>query len=511
MKPFNRIKKINGIEYIYEVTPYYDKESKRVKQHSKYLGKNDNGNPVKVRERLPVASLSYGEILPFAKVSQEIGINNILNDYLKPEEVECINAIAFNRVTNPMAMQHIETWYENTYLHNDKSISFTSQWISRLLTKIGQSSLPSLFSNELLKQFKTKSVLLYDITSLSSYSKTIELLEYGYNRDGDSLPQANLSITMDKDTGIPVMYDIYPGSIVDVSTLANTLAKLKSHGVKDGMFVLDRGFFSTENIKSLEGSGLNYIIPASEILKEVKKVISGIHKQIVDPNNMKIHNGSPLFTKNVTIKIGKHDVSGYCYYSPKQAHEEEEWLYKKLHAIKTAIEGLSGITGAEAKQKVESIAGKYFRYITVKFIDGKAVVTIRKQVVAQRIKEMGKFILLYKKDSLDWKECLDTYRSRDLIEKGFDILKNDLELATPGVHKADTLRGLMFVCYLGLLLKMRVLKQLEKSSLHTKYTLPEIMVELSKLKTILMSNGEKIKTELSKKQKEILAALNLCA
>jgi hypothetical protein len=32
MKSFNRIKKINGIEYIYEVTPYYDKETKKIKQ-----------------------------------------------------------------------------------------------------------------------------------------------------------------------------------------------------------------------------------------------------------------------------------------------------------------------------------------------------------------------------------------------------------------------------------------------------------------------------------------------
>jgi len=46
------------------------------------------------------------------------------------------------------------------------------------------------------------------------------LLEYGYNRDGDSLPQINLSLILDKDKGIPVMYDLFPGSISDVSTLS---------------------------------------------------------------------------------------------------------------------------------------------------------------------------------------------------------------------------------------------------------------------------------------------------
>ena len=72
----------------------------------------------------------------------------------------------------------------------------------------------------------TKSTFIYDITSLSSYSKLINLLEYGYSRDPD-LPQLNLSLIVDKRMGIPVMYDIYSESIVDVSTLKNTMKKVK--------------------------------------------------------------------------------------------------------------------------------------------------------------------------------------------------------------------------------------------------------------------------------------------
>jgi len=40
MKSFTRIKSISDIEYIYEITPYYDKEKKKNRQKSKYLGKN---------------------------------------------------------------------------------------------------------------------------------------------------------------------------------------------------------------------------------------------------------------------------------------------------------------------------------------------------------------------------------------------------------------------------------------------------------------------------------------
>ena len=67
MKSFTRIKKINGQEYIYEITPYYDKEKKQIRQKSKYLGKNVNGVPVKVRsqEQIPKKVLSHGAVLHY--------------------------------------------------------------------------------------------------------------------------------------------------------------------------------------------------------------------------------------------------------------------------------------------------------------------------------------------------------------------------------------------------------------------------------------------------------------
>jgi hypothetical protein len=62
MKSFTRIKVINGQEYLYEITPYYDKGKKQIRQKSKYLGKNLNGVPVKVRfkDQVPRKVLSHG-------------------------------------------------------------------------------------------------------------------------------------------------------------------------------------------------------------------------------------------------------------------------------------------------------------------------------------------------------------------------------------------------------------------------------------------------------------------
>jgi len=49
---------------------------------------------------------------------------------------------------------------------------------------------------------------MYDLTSFSSYSQLINLLEYKYNRDDIDFPQLNISMIVDKEKGIPVIYDI---------------------------------------------------------------------------------------------------------------------------------------------------------------------------------------------------------------------------------------------------------------------------------------------------------------
>ena len=39
------------------------------------------------------------------------------------------------------------------------------------------------------------------------------------------------------------MFDLYPGSIVDVSTLKNTIARIRAFGMDRVSLILDRGFF----------------------------------------------------------------------------------------------------------------------------------------------------------------------------------------------------------------------------------------------------------------------------
>jgi transposase len=513
MRSFIRVKKINGQEYLYEITPYYDKEKKQIRQKSKYLGKNVNGVPVRVRskDQIPKKVLSHGEFIPLLKIAKDLELEKILSVVLPSKDVWPALTLAMNYVTRPRALTHIQSWYEGTALSEDHpDLPLSSQSLSRMLSRIGEGSANLEFTTELIKRTATLSSLIYDITSLSSYSQNIGLLEYGYNRDGLNLPQINLSLIIDKDLGIPVMYDLYPGSIVDVSTLKNTIKKISSQGIRNYALIMDRGFFSTSNIEEMVSGDLSFIIPPASNLKSVKEAISAIHSSIDDPQYLKLYQKEPLFVMPVNIKVGEIQLKGHAYYDQKREHQERNTFYKRLYDLVERLKNVNLKPWMNPGEVFREIAKRDAKFIEWKAVNGRFEVSIRKNDVSQAINKMGKFILLYRGD-FSWEECLSLYRGKDVVEKGFDILKNDLELMPMNLRTDSSLRGYLFIAFIALILRMKLMRMMNQAQLSKRYSVEGLITELEKIKVMILPDGQKITTEISKKQREILDVLGMCA
>ena len=511
MKPFTRIKKIHGYEYAYEITPYYDKESKRIRQHSKYLGKYEDGKIKRVSYTLPVSAYDYGELLPFLKIGEDLKLNEILQTILPEDATHTVIALAINRIVSPVSLDNLKTWYDRTHLSNlYGSLSLSSQSISNLLRKLGESNINVDFSSRFVKSLKLekKEALMYDITSLSSYSKLIDILEYGYNRDGLDLPQLNLFLIAHKTLGIPIFYDVYPGSIVDVSTLHNTIERLRSLGIVEISLIMDRGFFSDGNLADLKESGYDFIVPASFSNKRVKSMVLEMKKEIERGKNLTKFNGHVIFVMSTLVDIGEYTYQAYVYYDPQRESGERVRLYDRLHSIAERL-GNRKLRKWENPSKVfGEIAGKYSSYLDWKTIDHEYTVNVKDKAVSQRVNRMGFTVILYRGE-YDWKEVLTWYREKDIIEKMFMVMKKDLEIAPLRAHKTEVAKGLIFVNFIALIMRFRLLQLMKKTDLTEKYSIPKLILELSKIRRISLQDGSFITSEISKKQKDIIKKLEL--
>jgi transposase len=510
MNPFKRIKNINGQDYVYEITPFYDKELKKIRQKSVYIGKyiGNLDDAKKVREKLPIRVLSYGEFVPLFDIISELNLYRILECQIGEKYTQTMLGLAMSKIVDSVGMYGVESWNEGTILSKEYNKMITkSQSISNFLKHIGREEVIQKVSKEIIKSMSTISTLIYDITSISSYSKLINLFEYGYNRDRNDLPQINYAVVIDKGNNIPVMFDVYSGSVVDVSSLKNTIEKLKSAGVKDFVMVMDRGLFSIGNIEEMDRAGIGFIIPGTLSNKVIKEEIINLSDEIEDVENLKKYNDKPIFTKEVRVKIGEREIKGYLYYEPEKA--EKRVFYLKLYEILKQIE--AKVLKKKYKSEkginkvIEEIGGEYKRFYEWNKRERK--VDFNTDEVNKQLKVMGRFILLYR-GNYSWDECLEIYHSRNIIEEGFDMLKNELQIMPLNVKNEDTLRGLLFVHFISMILRMRLQAKMKKSKLNEKYTFNLMLLELKKLKKIELEGGKIITTITTKKQKEILKHFN---
>ena len=506
MKSFIQVRKRGDNEYLYEVTPYYDSAKKQIRQKVKYLGKNVDGEPVRVRQTtgMPRQVLSYGEFQPLLQIAEELGMGKILGEMFLDKKARTVLLLAFNRILRPLSMRNIESWHEAAYLYKDLDVS--SQRLSEFLDGLGDSDAPDTFFKQMTRG--RRNALIYDLTCLPSYSRLIDILEYGYKHEGPHAPQVKMSIVTDKDSGIPLMYDLYPGSIVDVTTLFNTIHRIKALGITGYILILDRGFFSKENLGLLYSEDVRFVMPGDLKLKDVKETISREHDTIKDPGFLRMYHDNVLFVKPVTITVENVPVRAYYFYDQEREKGDSKIFFKKLYRVVEELRNRR-VKSHEYQHIVQGIAGKYYKYLDVRRnIDCSLTVDVRKNAVSQRVNRMGRFILCYHGE-MTWEECLRTYKERDQIEKRFHHLKNDLGAVPMHVQKESTMRGFLFVCFIALILRMRLQKKIEETGLDKNYCVEDLLLELEKIHLVRLENGEQLLTELTKRQKDIIKKMRL--
>jgi transposase len=111
----------------------------------------------------------------------------------------------------------------------------------------------------------------------------------------------------------------------------------------------------------------------------------------------------------------------------------------------------------------------------------------------------------------DEMKCLSLYRERDEIEKSFKALKSEIDILQLNTHSEKTTRGFIFIAFLSLIIRTRLMNMMWEAEILDKYSVELLLLQLAKFRKIALADGEIIVTEMTKKQREILQALDLCA
>jgi transposase len=353
------------------------------------------------------------------------------------------------------------------------------------------------FFRQWVAKISQNEYFVYDVTSFSSYASGITDTEWGYNRDGDRLPQINMGLYVGRTSLLPVFYVTYPGSIVDKSHLSSMMAYNADLGINKVCFVMDKGFVSTVNLKYMRDKSHPYIVAAENRLKAIQHALDKYKVEIKSSKNR--INKYEVFGMGVKGRFYGVTSTLHIYYDSDREAAQTSDMYRKIASEEEELKQMSEATESQLK--------KYKKhYIIARDKSGSFTYKLNHKAIDSLAESFGYFCILTN-ETLSSEDVLSTYRSKDIIEKVFCELKNHIDMKRLRTHNQDTTEGKMFCAFLTLILRRSIENTLSEWMRKNNFTFERVLRELTKVRSISSSVKRRLANPLTKKQKEIYSLL----
>jgi transposase len=517
--------KVGNNTYLYESTSYRGKDGKPRNKRT-IVGKIDKktGNPIfkpEYIERMqkagtPVAAVTaadtfsgeeirnsiikeVGAFYLYKGIAEKTGLLEILKDTF-PENWRDIFDLACYMVSTGEPLMYCEQWLSKTEAFEAE---LSSPQVSRLLQSISHEEQERFF-HAWGTYRREREYLALDITSVSSYSEFISAVEWGYNRDGERLPQVNLCLLLGEQSRLPVFQMRYNGSIKDVATLKTSLSMAFSIGQNRLTLVMDKGFYSQKNLNSLlQGPFKGKFIIALPFTVTAAKELVKEFRSTIDTPDYAIALSEYQSIQGVMKKITwnkEQNLYAHVYYNLLKAAEVKSSLYGHVASL---------IELAKANPEDIRYAAEFDQYLHIKKSAGTGGyrITIRHEVVEAEYSHAGWMVLLSNHQK-NPEKALNIYRAKDAVEKGFYRLKNDLDFHRLRIHSDTAMHSKMFIGFIALIIMSHIHLTMTNLRMYKSWTLKELIKELEKLHVQYIA-GNRILHPVSKTQKELFHIFGL--
>ena len=525
--------KRSGITYAYESISYWDKEKKQSRAKRTLIGRvnEETGEIVPTRgtnrakaaqsaaeELLPkrgpvptteVSRQFYGATYLLDAIGEKIGIEKDLKACFPNRYKQMLSLAYYLILESDNPLSRFTKWSSLHQHPYGKEI--TSQRSSELFASITEEERYRFFRLQANRRCE-KEYWAYDITSVSSYSECLRQVKYGMNKEHDNLPQLNLALLFGQDSNLPFYYRKLPGNISDVKAVRNMLEDMDFLSLKKIHLVMDRGFYSAENINSLYREHYKFLIGAKLSLKFVKDKLDSIRGSIRDWTNYSEKH--EVFAICVPIKWDYCQERPYkgdtlkserrmylhLYYNSERAAEEEQRLTKRLLELQKEL--MSG------EKKAEHLK-LYDKFFTVHETPARGIKVIAKQEAIDEAKKNYGYFSLVSNEIKDPSEALSIYRNKDLVEKAFGNLKERLSLRRLLVSSEQSLDGKLFVEFIALIYLSYIKKAMQENLLFNKYTLQGLLDQLDVIECFRRPGRDLQLGEITKHQMELYRDLGV--
>ena len=531
MAMVKQLDKRSGITYIYESASYWDREKKQPRSKRTLIGRlnpttgeivptdgrgkrraQKEDDPAVRKGPVPVARtnrLFFGATYLLDQIGEVTGLTADLKTCF-PNTYKQILSIAYYLVLedqNPLF--RFKKWAAIHRHPFGKDIP--SQRSTELFQSVTEEAKMHFFRLQ-GKRRAEKEYWAYDSTSISSRSETLRQVKYGKNKDDDQLPQINLALVFGEESKLPFYYRKLAGNVPDVKTIQELLRELDVLGYEKIKLVMDRGYYSAENINALFKKHLKFLCGTSSALSFAKDFIREIgsrkdHYEYYN-SNLELY----VFTKTIAWDYEqerpyKGDVVKeerrmylHLYFNPDKFSDDGKAFNRRLDTLKNEL---------LSDRRVPEHEKDYRKYFEIKETPKKGISLTVKQDAVDAAHERYGFFVLISNEVKDPVTALSLYRMRDVVEKAFWNVKERLNLRRTMTSSESSLEGKLFVEFVALIYLSYIQKKMEEKGLFATYTLHELLDELDVIECFMEPGKAPIQGEILKKQEQIYRDLGV--
>lgn len=350
-----------------------------------------------------------------------------------------------------------------------------------------------------------------------------ELRRYGMAKEGVIARQVMLGVVQTAE-GLPIHHEVFAGNAAETHTLVPTIEKvLGRFAIRRVVLVADRGLLSLDNLEAVkqievQGRPLEFIlaVPARRYA-DFDELLGAFHRDSC---------------RNASAEVfGEFEWQGLrlaVAHRPDLAAELGARRDERIKALEHEAKRLAGKldsqdegrsyrgrklsdSGAKARFYQAVCEAKLASIIKVDLKSDLFTYAIDRKALARAKLMDGKLVLVTNVPDLPAQELIARYKALADIERGFRVLKSEIEIA-PVFHRLpERIRAHALICFLALVLYRVLRMRLKDRASHYS---PERALEIARriqLHKVILHQRQSASglTNLSQEQKELFDTVRL--
>lgn len=471
---------------------------------------------------------AYGDVYALQELWQRLGFAQALKRALRSsrrsfDAEALVRAMVFNRLCAPDSKLGCLQWLETVAIPAMPESVSHDQLLRTMDALIDQREAVETAVGRLLRPLLDRqlSMVFYDLTTVRIHGDaqlSEDLRAFGMNKDTGGIARQFVLGVVQSAEGIPLMHTVHAGNVAETKTLQGMVREvLARFAVQRIILVADRGLLSLDNVAELVALAET----RSRRLEFIVAVPARRYSELAGTL------ASLAFTEEGLAEGRFAGQRLVVAHDPVRAAEQSARRRARLDELEAFAETLvrkldAQDEGHSARGRRATDRGAYSRFqralseaelsrfIQADYQAERFSYSVNEAAIERAERFDGKLVLLTNVTDFSAAEIVARYKSLADIERGFRVLKSDLEIQ-PVYHRLpDRIRAHALICFLALVL-YRIMRLRLKA--HGSTASPKrALALLRRIQRHQATIGEHAYSGLSKttpEQLELFAALEL--